>query len=752
MATSAAEHGVQHDRSSDTAAACGSGRLRGWAHGAWCWVGRNQWMIALGSVMWLLWRSGTQPRRLVYPCQKAAMANAGGLVIGLLPSALVGRGLTLRRGRFARQAVVVGRTLCMASLAFLLGWAGWRGYVYAQDTFGERVAASVPVASVLDVGPMDEQLLSSRLMAPSADEAIVAYRHTPLPLDGTGNVYYGQYPWHRNDNNIYYDEVWNTVASLHLGPSDNPLADLVHPGDKVLIKPNLMHSQYALSCTHVAILRPIVDMAAKAGAAEITIGDGVAEGTGFTAYNTAGITSTWITYMDGIWPDTTIRRVDFEDTAQYYWVTMGTDAGGASTYVGSGYSDSSLDPYTYTSRNDYYGTPSSPRVDARGVANTGNIMGWHPMSKYVMDADVVINVPRIKVHSHAVMTSAVKNWVGVSLAKTHVTREAFCRISHYVKYATNYQMVFGGDTMWRDVGDLQRATLYWDEGVVYPTPVRRYLVVCDGVEGAETNLQVPQSVKLGAILASVDPLAHDCVVSRLVGYDWRPKETSPGSGTWIGGVPNLNNNHAGASPGHPLGTNDVGRIRVIGDTIGPQPNHVFDFDYSNNGTRSWPDWNATKMTDFTPPAIGQVFLRSEGTQTSVHAVVSDAAAVYAYYGEDASARGAPYALRLARQGTSDEWVGTLPAGEGGGYVIAQDTNLNTARASFAWPGDYDQDGDVDLADFAVFQLCFNGPTRPYPYTGCVASDYDVDGDVDLGDFSVFLSCFNGPTRPPACQN
>ncbi len=68
----------------------------------------------------------------------------------------------------------------------------------------------------------------------------------------------------------------------------------------------------------------------------------------------------------------------------------------------------------------------------------------------------------------------------------------------------------------------------------------------------------------------------------------------------------------------------------------------------------------------------------------------------------------------------------------------------------AKPADFDQDGDVDLEDFAAFQACFNGPNAP-PAVGCsVPADLDGDGDVDLVDFSRFQACFNGPNAPPAC--
>jgi len=64
-------------------------------------------------------------------------------------------------------------------------------------------------------------------------------------------------------------------------------------------------------------------------------------------------------------------------------------------------------------------------------------------------------------------------------------------------------------------------------------------------------------------------------------------------------------------------------------------------------------------------------------------------------------------------------------------------------------GDLDQDGDVDLSDFSVFQACFKGPNRAYGGgAACPSADSDIDGDVDLSDFSAFQYCFNGPNNPP----
>ena len=66
-------------------------------------------------------------------------------------------------------------------------------------------------------------------------------------------------------------------------------------------------------------------------------------------------------------------------------------------------------------------------------------------------------------------------------------------------------------------------------------------------------------------------------------------------------------------------------------------------------------------------------------------------------------------------------------------------------------GDLDHDSDVDLSDFGVFQVCFNGPNRPTPAAWCHEADLDGDTDADLADFTLFAQCFNGPNRVPACR-
>ncbi len=60
------------------------------------------------------------------------------------------------------------------------------------------------------------------------------------------------------------------------------------------------------------------------------------------------------------------------------------------------------------------------------------------------------------------------------------------------------------------------------------------------------------------------------------------------------------------------------------------------------------------------------------------------------------------------------------------------------------PGDFDGDGDVDLADYVRLQTLFTG-TSSSPGGGKLnEADFDADGDVDLADVLTFLEGFTGP--------
>lgn len=81
---------------------------------------------------------------------------------------------------------------------------------------------------------------------------------------------------------------------------------------------------------------------------------------------------------------------------------------------------------------------------------------------------------------------------------------------------------------------------------------------------------------------------------------------------------------------------------------------------------------------------------------------------------------------------------------------------DTWRVSItAGPGDFDEDGDIDLSDYLFLIQCLGGPgvtpdpngcCKPLSRRGaCVSpADLDGDGDVDLSDAIMLMSAFTGP--------
>jgi hypothetical protein len=67
---------------------------------------------------------------------------------------------------------------------------------------------------------------------------------------------------------------------------------------------------------------------------------------------------------------------------------------------------------------------------------------------------------------------------------------------------------------------------------------------------------------------------------------------------------------------------------------------------------------------------------------------------------------------------------------------------------WSFSGDFDDDGDVDLDDYARFEDCMTGPDEGSLPPGCPAADFaeadlDDDNDVDLFDFAVLEGLFGG---------
>lgn len=84
-------------------------------------------------------------------------------------------------------------------------------------------------------------------------------------------------------------------------------------------------------------------------------------------------------------------------------------------------------------------------------------------------------------------------------------------------------------------------------------------------------------------------------------------------------------------------------------------------------------------------------------------------------------------------------------------LFMKNPEIKQALISIGWSfaGDFDNDGDVDGSDYAVFADCMNGPIGGAPPPGCSQADFDEadlnnDNAVDLSDVAIFTTLFEGP--------
>jgi uncharacterized protein (DUF362 family) len=187
-----------------------------------------------------------------------------------------------------------------------------------------------------------------------------------------------------------------------------------------------------------------------------------------------------------------------------------------------------------------------------------------------MDADVLINIPKLKCHKKVGLTCALKNMVGINSNKNwlphhtegtpdqggdqfpkatvkaklehslmgrikkalfgnHLLSKLFVPLKKLgrVIFGDTQKVVrsgnwHGNDTCWRMVVDLNKCLFHFDgSGVPRKKPLR-YLAVVDGIIGGEGNgPMAPDPKACGVIVAGTNPLAVDSVCCALMGFDWK---------------------------------------------------------------------------------------------------------------------------------------------------------------------------------------------------------------------------------------
>ena len=649
--------------------------------------------------VWFLLRTGTKPSRIVYPCQRAALAQMTNLsrfaLVGCIAGFSKGVCSKLKRNFFRTAAVCLAMTLIALCAHYSLAD---RAKTKMKKLARHRIAA-------LSHSSMKQMqaayTIPDGVGYVNPEDAVVSFAYDD-------SVVYGETPPYDKEDNPAYELVWRAVEQLDYGNHENPLRDFIGPSDKVLIKPNLVSDFSQLADTHPAVVRPLIDMAIAAGAQTIWVGD--ASGSkSKTDYILDFMNYTaMIDILQARHPSIEIRTVNLNDLANgWHWVNIGS----YSSFAGSPYNDSHLD----NSGTSYHRT-----TDPQGVNPQDEVMGWHAINDYTMDATVIINVPKLKVHTF-INTISIKNHVGTSIVLPGASAGA--RIVHGIRSGDYY---FGNDGFWRDIHDVHKIILYTDaEGNMYPSQQRRHLNVVDAIVGMRGSTsgschQNGPPADTHAIIASADSIATDAVASRVMGYNFSA-------------IPPIQ--HAHEELLHPIGTNGPETIRVIGDDINEEHSFIYDYCYEWAPQAAQYDLG---ITDFQPPVITAVGIADYTDEVRVAARISDALTAYIYY------NGAY--VKMAEAGGPDDFDAVLPKDDMIFYIITQDEWFNTQHSMTyrlgAYAADFNEDGIVDGLDYIVWANNYHKENASWE-----DGDANYDGTVDGLDYTVWANYYK-ETCPP----
>jgi uncharacterized protein (DUF362 family) len=352
-----------------------------------------------------------------------------------------------------------------------------------------------------------------------------------------------------------------------------PFGAVIPRGARVLIKPNFVAHEnqgpWGLEplITHPSLIRAVVAAALRAEPAELLVGDAPLQACDFGKLLRATGLDVWADALRTHEPrfagiqDFRRTTCSFVDGARVASENLQPEDRFVLFDLGH---ESLLEPVT-TTEGAFRVTCYDPRLMARTHAP-----GRHQylVTRAAMDADVIINVPKLKTHKKAGVTGALKNLVGINgnkeylphhrvggaqaggdcypgrsltkraleyafdrehMATSPVEGEIWRVIENQLQRAlrvTGDQVGVegswsGNDTVWRMSLDLNRILLYGrGDGTLSDTPQRQVLHVVDAViAGQGDGPLMPQPLSLGVLLAGENAAAVDWVGAQLLGYD-----------------------------------------------------------------------------------------------------------------------------------------------------------------------------------------------------------------------------------------
>jgi uncharacterized protein (DUF362 family) len=377
------------------------------------------------------------------------------------------------------------------------------------------------------------------------------------------------------DRSATIDQVVAAIGALRLG------LDFVRRGDRVVLKPNWVKEhderfpgpdQWEHVVTHPDVIEGVIHWVAPrlSGTGSITICDAPQTDSSFSTLKRYCDLDAMLERCRNRWPSLTVEILDLrpEEWRSVDGVTVskielpGDPLG--STHVRLN-EDSEF--VGFHGLGQLYGASYNiAETNERHREKTHEYL----LCRTPMDADVLINIPKLKCHKKVGMTCALKNLVGINANKNwlpHHTEgtpeqggDQFpratlkARLEHswmgkikrllfgkdllsklFVPIKKIGRFIFGdtqkvvrsgnwhgNDTCWRMVADLNKCLFHYDGQGKHRTKPMRYLAVVDCIVAGEGNgPMAPDRKPCGIIVAGANPVAVDSVCCALMGFDWR---------------------------------------------------------------------------------------------------------------------------------------------------------------------------------------------------------------------------------------
>ena len=357
-------------------------------------------------------------------------------------------------------------------------------------------------------------------------------------------------------------------------PQWNPLGDLVKPGGRIVVKPNwVLHQNLGpdgMDCmiTHPSVLRAVLEYVFLARPTQVVLGDAPLQDCDFERLLDFGGLRDVIRHFQGRGLPLAVRdfrRTVLKQAGELKLVDEELRPESEYVLVDLG-QDSLLEPISGDWKK-FRVTVYDPRK-MRAHHRPGRHR--YLIAREILEADLVVNVPKLKAHKKAGITCCLKNLIGINGNKEYLPHHRkgaaadgagdnyahrhwqmmlaegildganrfrgrprfyrFCErlawwwMSLAAKQDPTVQIEgswHGNDTIWRTCLDLNRALLYAGaDGRMRDEPQREVISIVDAVvAGQGEGPLAPEPLGTGAVFTARNPVVGDFLGASLLGFD-----------------------------------------------------------------------------------------------------------------------------------------------------------------------------------------------------------------------------------------